>query len=100
MPSTFVPTAGLLTTYVSQPREFAIHEENKANFQGLVRRGGWAQLELTDALPFIHVVATLNEHSDFDFLDTRNLLGLKSIRFHEKGTNDYANNATDLAHLP
>ena len=85
-------------------------------------------------LPFIHVVASFNKHSEasrnlrdsksiwvismkhsltadhklrkqrleqlehnrqsspksgFDFLDTRNLLGWKSIRFHEKGANDY-----------
>ena len=38
-------------------------------------------------------MGTLRSHSGIDFLGTCNLLGLKSILFHEKGTNDYANNA-------
>ena len=32
------------------PREFATHNKKSANARGLARGGGWAQLELTDAL--------------------------------------------------
>ena len=32
------------------PREFATQNKKKANARGLARGGGWAQLELTDAL--------------------------------------------------
>ena len=32
------------------PREFATQNKKSANARGLARGGGWAQLELTDAL--------------------------------------------------
>ena len=45
--SVVVPTLGDLTAQESPPREVAIQGKKNANSRG---GGGWAQLELTDAL--------------------------------------------------
>ena len=37
------------------PREFATQNKKSANARGLARGGGWAQLELTDALLYCHL---------------------------------------------
>ena len=49
MPSFFAPTSGDLTAQESHPREFAIQGKKNANAGGSAR-GGWVQVELTDAL--------------------------------------------------
>ena len=49
--SVVVPTLGDLTAQESPPREVAIQGKKNANSRGSARGGGgWAQLELTDAL--------------------------------------------------
>ena len=41
----------LLSSFIPTPREFATQNKKSANARGLARGGGgWAQLELTDAL--------------------------------------------------
>ena len=41
------------------PREFATQNKNSANARGLARGGGWAQLELTDALLYWQLHTTV-----------------------------------------
>ena len=55
MPSFFVPTPGDLTVQESHPREFAIEGKKMLMPGDQPRRGGggWAQVELTDALAFL-----------------------------------------------
>ena len=52
MPSFLVATPGDLTAQESHPREFAIQGKKNANARGSAPGGGggWAQLQLADAL--------------------------------------------------
>ena len=46
------PPRGICQLKSPHPREFAIHGKKNANSRGSARGGGWAQVELTDALPY------------------------------------------------
>ena len=45
------PPRGICQLKSPHPREFAIQGKKNANSRGSARGGGWAQVELTDALP-------------------------------------------------
>ena len=44
------PPRGICQLKSPHPREFVIHGKKNANSRGSARGGGWAQVELTDAL--------------------------------------------------
>ena len=45
-----LPCLAFALFFHPHPREFATQNKKSANARGLARGGGWAQLELTDAL--------------------------------------------------
>ena len=53
LPSFFVPPWGIWQLKSPHPREFVIQGKKNANARGSAQ-GGWAQLELTDALHFFY----------------------------------------------